>query len=117
MSPQFVELFLTCGSWQEAERIAEALLQQKLVACVEFIEIRSKYWWQGNLEEGTEVKLIMHSVGELFDHVEATVKPLHSYETFVLQALSLAYISEQAGKWWAEITSGSAAQSLENNVK
>jgi len=40
----FVELVLTCKSWQEADKVAGELLKQKLVACVEFFPIKSKYW-------------------------------------------------------------------------
>lgn len=77
------------------------------------MEVRSKYWWQGSLEDGTEIKLIMHSVNELFDRVESAVKELHSYDVFVLQALPLVNISEAAKNWLLEIT----GESIENNVK
>lgn len=96
---KLVELVLTCGSWQEAQRIADALLEQRLVACVEFFEVKSKYWWKRELEEGTEIKLMMHSAEHLFDKVEAEVKKLHSYETFVLQALPVSHVSKDAEKW------------------
>ena len=99
---RFVELVLTCGSWQEAQRIADVLLEKKLVACVEFMEIKSKYHWQGQIEENKEIKLIMHSAEHLFDKVEAEVKKLHSYETFVLQALPVSQVSKEAQAWLAE---------------
>ena len=102
MKTDFIELFLTCGSWQEAQKIADVLLEKKLVACVEFIEIKSKNWWQGKLEEGKEIKLIMRSAEHLFDKVEAEVKKLHSYETFVLEALPATRVSKDAQKWLSE---------------
>lgn len=98
-----VELVLTCGSWQEAQRIADALLEQKLVACVEFFEIKSKYNWKDHLEEAKEIKLIMHSAEHLFDKVETEVRKLHSYEIFTLQALPVSQISTQASQWLTEI--------------
>lgn len=100
----FVELFLTCGSWQEAQRIADNLLDKKLVACVEFFEIQSKFRWHGNIEEGKEIKLVMKSAAHLFDAVEAEVKKLHSYETFVLEALPVAQISDDAAQWLTDET-------------
>jgi periplasmic divalent cation tolerance protein len=96
----FVELVLTCGSWQEAQRIADALLEKHLVACVKFEDVKSKYWWQGKLEEADEVKLSMQTVANNFDKVEAEVKKLHSYDTFVLQQLPVHRVSTQAAKWW-----------------
>ena len=103
---QFVELVLTCGSWQEAQRITDALLNKHLVACVEMIDIKSKYHWQGKVEEANEVKLIMETVAANFDKVEAEVKKLHSYETFVLQQLPIDRLSAEAAKWLAAETEG-----------
>jgi uncharacterized protein involved in tolerance to divalent cations len=90
---------LTCGSWQEAQRIADRLLEQRLVACVEFMEIKSKYWWKQSLEEAAEVKLIMTTASHLFDEVEAEVKKLHSYERFVLAEISLTNVSAGVAEW------------------
>lgn len=103
-SHKFVELVLTCGSWQEAQRITDALLDKKLVACVESFEVQSKYRWQHKLQDHKEIKLIMHSAEHLFDEVEAEVKKLHSYETFVLQALPVSHVSKEAEQWLQEVT-------------
>lgn len=99
MGNSFTELVLTCGSWQEAQKIADVLLEKKLVARVEFMEIKSKYWWQRKLEEAKEVKLIMQSIEDNFAKVEAVVKKLHSYDTFVLHSMPLARVSKDATKW------------------
>lgn len=96
---QYVELVLSCGSWQEAQKIADSLLEKKLVACVEFFETKSQYWWQGGRESANEVKMIMHSAEHLFEPVEAEVKKLHSYDTFVLQALPVSHVSQDAVRW------------------
>ena len=97
--PSFVELVLTCGSWQEAQKIADSLLEKHLVACVEFMEIKSKYWWKRHIEQAEEIKLIMSTLERNFAAVEKEVSKLHSYETFVLQAIPLLQLSEEAAKW------------------
>ena len=53
-SCRFVELLLTCGSWQEAQNIADVLLEQRLAVCIEFLEIKSRYLWHGRTEEAAE---------------------------------------------------------------
>jgi periplasmic divalent cation tolerance protein len=78
----YQELFLTCGSWQEAQAIVDVLLEKRLIACAEFIEIKSKYHWQGKLEEANEIKLIMGTIADKFDKIEAEVAKLHSYNHF-----------------------------------
>lgn len=101
---EFVELVLTCGSWQEAQKIADVLLEKKLVACVEFMEIKSKYWWKHELESAKEVKLIMETIANNFDKVEQEVKKHHSYETFVLQMIPITKLSQDASDWLSSET-------------
>ena len=102
MKPDFVELVLTCGSWQEAQRIADDLLEKRLVACVEFMEIKSRYLWHGKRDEAKEIKLIMETIADNFAKVEAAVGKLHSYETFVLQMIPVTKLSKGAAAWLAE---------------
>ena len=99
MKINFVELVLTCGSWQEAQRIADDLLEKRLVACVEFMEIKSKYHWRGKVDEAKEIKLIMETIADNFAKVETAIRALHSYETFVLQMIPIAKLSNDASKW------------------
>jgi len=105
MQADFVELVLTCGSWQEAQKIADVLLEKRLVACVEMMDIKSKYHWHGKIDKASEVKLIMETVAGNFDKVEAEVKNLHSYDTFVLQQIAVGRVSAQAAEWWKNETS------------
>lgn len=107
MATNFVQLVLTCGSWQEAQRIVDSLLEQKLIACAEFIPVKSKFRWKEKVEEADEIKLIMESATHLFEKVEEEVRKLHSYEVFVLQSMPIAQISQGAKVWLEEIT-GSA---------
>jgi periplasmic divalent cation tolerance protein len=104
MRTSTVELVLTCGSWQEAQKITDALLSKRLVACVEQMEIRSKNWWQGAIEDTKEIKLVMLSLAEKFEAVEAEITKHHSYETFVLQQLPVTRLNEPAITWLQEET-------------
>lgn len=94
-----VEMVLTCGSWQEAQRIADSLLEQKLVACMEMLDVTSRFAWKGAIEENKEVKLIMTTVEHLFDQIQTEVSKLHSYETFVLQQLPITHLNQAAQDW------------------
>jgi len=95
----FVELVLTCPSWQEAQRIADSVLEKRLVACAEFLEVKSKHWWNGHLNEAKEIRLVMRSLAENFEAVESEVARLHSYETFVLEQIPLTNLSAKAQTW------------------
>lgn len=103
MSINPVELVLTCGSWQEAQRIVDQLLEQKLIACAEFIEVKSKYSWKGELKDDKEIRLVMETAEHLFERIETEVRKLHSYEVFVLQATPIARLSQAAASWLEEV--------------
>lgn len=95
----YIQLVLNCGSWQEAQAIADELLNTHLIACAEFMEIKSRYAWKNTIESSDEVKIIMQSIGTNFTSIEKVVRKLHSYEIFVLEALPLSHVSKEASMW------------------
>lgn len=99
MNNSFCQLVLTCASNTEADKIAKELLAKHLVACVRQMPVSSRYHWQGKIEDADEILLIMESRLDLFDKVEAEVAKLHSYDTFVLEAVPVEKISAKAAKW------------------
>ncbi len=96
---KFCQLWLTCESQDEADKIAASLLEKQLIACAKSWPISCMYRWHGKIADGKETLLLMESREDLFDAVEAEVKKLHSYETFVLQAIPMAKLSKEATKW------------------
>jgi periplasmic divalent cation tolerance protein len=71
----------TASSKDEAQHIARALVERKLVACVNIIgPIDSIYRWKGEVENAQEFLLLMKTDGDLFERVRDAVKSLHSYE-------------------------------------
>lgn len=65
----------------KAEALARALLDRRLVACVSLRPVRSLYRWQGQVEEGLEVELLLKTTPERVAALEAAVQELHSYDT------------------------------------
>ena len=76
-----VVVFVTCSSAEEAGRIARALVEERLAACVNVSSpIRSVYRWQGKLTDDEEVLLVIKTTRELFDPLRRAVEKLHSYQ-------------------------------------
>jgi len=72
----------TTGSEEEAHRLASALLEVGLAACVQVIgPISSRYWWQGSLESAAEWLCLAKTTDDLVDEVVAVVRTAHSYDT------------------------------------
>jgi periplasmic divalent cation tolerance protein len=99
---QYTQLHLTCETTEEAGTIADALLGHRLIVCAKQVPVESKAWYKGELEEASEILLIMDSAEDLFFAAEAEVGRLHSYETFVLQMLPLVGLSGAAQEWMDE---------------
>jgi len=73
---------MTATSAGEADRIARALVEEKLAACVNmFPEVHSTYRWEGKVEQVTEVVMIAKSRLEAFEALKKLVKTLHSQST------------------------------------
>lgn len=91
--------FVTCSDAEQARKIASALLKKRLVACANLVPgIESHYWWQGKLEKGTEVLMILKTRKELQASVEKEIKKLHSYELPVIEFVE-ANASKEVQEW------------------
>lgn len=92
-------LYLTCADKKEADTIATALLESKLVACVKKFKVSSTYFWDKQLNQDEEILLTMESIIEKFDDIEMTVKKLHSYDQHVLTAVHAIKTSPGVEAW------------------
>jgi periplasmic divalent cation tolerance protein len=74
-------ILTTAGSKEEASKIAHALVERRLAACVNIVpQIESVYRWQGKVERAEEWLLLIKTHAELFERVRDAVKELHSYD-------------------------------------
>ena len=71
----------TASDLTEAHRIADALIEANLAACVQLSQISSVYRWGGTTETNGEVRLFIKSRRDLFPQIAATVGEHHSYDT------------------------------------
>lgn len=69
------------ASAERAEALARQLLERRLVACVSLLPVRSLYHWQGRLESGEEVKLLLKTSPALLTPLRQALLQLHSYDT------------------------------------
>lgn len=71
----------TAGSQEEGERIARALVDQQLAACVNIVpQVMSVYRWQGKVETASEVLLLIKTTSALLEQTESALRAAHSYE-------------------------------------
>jgi periplasmic divalent cation tolerance protein len=85
-----VFVYTTYPSLVEAERIGRAVLERRIAACVNILPgMISHYWWQGVIERGEEVVMIIKTRASLAEAVRAAVKELHSYTTPAILVLPI----------------------------
>ena len=96
-----IVVLVTCGSKKEARKIAMALVDRRLAACVQEIGIpmRSTYRWKGRVESANEVLLLIKTSRKRFAAVSTLVKKLHSYEVPEIIALNIADGSREYLDW------------------
>jgi periplasmic divalent cation tolerance protein len=95
-----IVVFSTCGSEEQAGRIARALLDQRLAACVNVLPgVRSIYRWKGQIEDAAEWMLIIKSRRELLDKLRIAVGKIHTYEVPELLAVPVVDGSEEYLAW------------------
>ena len=97
---QPIAVFITASNNEEASRLADMLVEQKLAACVQILApMQSVYRWEGKVERQEEVLLIAKTVNSKFAELEREVRALHSYETPEIVAVPLTALSEPYLQW------------------
>jgi periplasmic divalent cation tolerance protein len=87
---EFRQLTITASSLDEARRIADALVSERLAACANLLPgAQSIYRWQGEIVRADEVLIIAKTRAALVDAVIARVKALHSYQVPCVVALPI----------------------------
>lgn len=98
-----IAVLCTCGSKPDALRIANALVEARLAACVNVLPgVKSVYRWQGKIETEQEVLLLIKTTAERFPALRDRIVDLHPYETPEILTLSIAEGSDKYLAWLRE---------------
>jgi periplasmic divalent cation tolerance protein len=101
-----IVVFSSCGSADEAERIARRLVEDRLAACVSVVApVRSFYRWKGAIESTEEWLLVIKTSRDRFEELRAVLEAAHSYEVPEVLALPVVAGSPNYLTW------------LENEIK
>ncbi|SON53265.1 divalent-cation tolerance protein CutA [Vibrio tapetis] len=79
-SHQCCTVLTTCNNQQTEKNLIHALLQLKLVACIQVMPIESHYLWKGEVCCDNEKLLIMKSTSERFEQLKQEIVKLHDYD-------------------------------------
>ena len=85
-----IVVLVTCGSPEEGRKVARALVERRLAACVNVVAgVESVYRWKGAVEEASECLLLAKTTRGQFEPLQSAVRELHSYELPEVVALPI----------------------------
>ena len=101
---QYIIIFITAPSLEEAEKIAGELVAKNLAACVNIIPgIKSYYIWKEELCKDDEFLIVVKSTKDKFKDIEIKVKELHSYEVPEIISFGIREGSREYLNWIDEV--------------
>lgn len=78
----YLMVVTTTETQEDAQKIAGALVKNRLAACVQVVgPVTSTYWWQDELETATEWLCFIKSSSRVYNELEATIRQVHPYDT------------------------------------
>lgn len=102
----YIAVVTTIGSLAEAQRIAHALVEQKLAACAQISEIESFYVWNDAIQNEKEFRILFKTTDANYQAVEDAIRKLHSYELPAIHAFALEHIYAPYAAWIESNSSG-----------
>jgi len=77
----FILVYVTCPDVDEARKLGETIIDERLAACCNFHGIETMYWWRGEKVKDGEVVCLFKTKRDNWDKLKTRVKELHPYET------------------------------------
>lgn len=115
MGESYVQISTTTDKRDEADKLADLMVERRLAACAQVVgPMTSTYWWHGVKETAEEWLILMKTTGGHQDELMSAIKAEHSYETPDIIATPivagysgyLAWISAETGEATAKGAAG-----------
>ncbi len=97
---EYIQVCTTVEKREDADKVAKALLEGRLAACVQIVgPIVSHYWWKGRLLRADEWQCLIKTRRSLYPRIEKAIKAIHPYETPEVIALPIVGGSSEYLEW------------------
>jgi periplasmic divalent cation tolerance protein len=98
----FVIVLVTAPDLKVARRLAQAALKARLIACANLVpKLESHYWWEGKIETGVEVLMVMKTTRMRLAALEKLIVAKHPYDTPEFLVMPLMAGNTRYLKWIA----------------
>ncbi len=95
-----IQVFTTTETKDDAQKIAQVLLEKRLAGCVQIVgPITSSYWWEDEITSSEEYLCLIKSRDDLFPQVEKTIQEVHPYDVPEILAVTVPAGSQAYLDW------------------
>lgn len=103
-------IYITAPDIREARKLGGMLVKNRLAACVNILSpVESLFWWEGGVQQASEVTFLAKTTGDLVPQLVAAVKREHSYDCPCIVVLDIESGNPDFLKWITNETSGSSS--------
>jgi periplasmic divalent cation tolerance protein len=97
---RMIEIWVNCPDHETARAISDALIAERRIACSNiFPEVRSRYHWKGDIQDESEIPLVVKTRVENFTMVDRGIRRLHPYETPGIIGVPVEFVNSDYLEW------------------
>ncbi len=96
-------VYVTAPS-EDAERLAELVVESRLAACVNRVPTQSTYRWDGEIHHDEETILLIKTTGERYDELVSRLLEEHPHDVPCIERFDADDIEEAFGQWITDVT-------------
>ena len=99
-------VYTTFPDWESARKVVRELLERKLAVCANMREHEAIYWWEGKIEEGREIGVILKTEVSRWKALRDALRELHPYEVPLIARIDLDKLNSEYSEWMARVLFG-----------
>lgn len=99
MNEQLISIETTAPSIEEAEKISKIILDQKFAGCVQYQQINSRYYWQGQFCQDQEILISIKTTANFFERICQIIKINHCYQIPQIIAKKIDFCEKNYLQW------------------
>ncbi len=101
-----MRLVLTTCAIDKSQMLIDEILELKLAACASKIDVGSRFWWKGKINEEKECLIIFKTRVELVQKVFQKIKEIHPYEVPEIVEIKVEKVYDKYLEWLKNVTQG-----------
>ena len=101
---EYCIVLTTFENKEQGKTVIDVILQEKVVACVQEVDIQSHYVWKDELCNDNEILVLMKTTNELYEVLKDRLLEIHPYETPEIVRIDIADGSKGYLSWIKEVT-------------